>query len=63
MRPQDIVSARDACQLLGISRPTLYSWIEQGKLKPWGKVGGNEAWIFLRTEVLKAHGTKYQRIK
>ena len=63
MRPQDIVSARDACQLLGISRPTLYSWIGQGKLKPWGKVGGNEAWIFLRTEVLKAHGTKYQRIK
>ena len=62
MRPQDIVSTREACKLLKISRPTLYSWIEHGKLKPWAKVGGNEAWLFLRTEVLKARGTKYQRI-
>lgn len=63
MRPEDIVSTQEACQMLEITRPTLYSWIEQGKLKSWGKLGGHEAWFFLRSEVLKARGKRYQRVK
>ncbi|MBI4248512.1 MAG: helix-turn-helix domain-containing protein [Elusimicrobia bacterium] len=63
MRPKDIVSTQEACRLLNITRPTLYSWIAQGKVKPWGKLGGHEAWFFLRKEVnrVKAKGLKYER--
>ena len=62
MRPEDIVSTQEACRLLEITRPTIYAWIAQGKLKPWGQLGGHEAWFFLRNEVLKAKGKKYQRV-
>ncbi|MHB2025090.1 MAG: helix-turn-helix domain-containing protein [Elusimicrobiota bacterium] len=63
MRPQDIVSTQQACRLLGITQPTLYSWIKQKKVKPWGKLGAHEAWYFLRKEVLKVRGRgrKYER--
>lgn len=63
MRPEDIVSTQEACRLLDISRPTLYVWIEQGKVKPWGQLGGHEAWYFLRKDVLKVkeQGRKYER--
>lgn len=65
MRPEDIVNTQEACRLLEITRPTLYAWIDQGKLKPWGQLGGHEAWFFLRREVLKvkAQDRKYQRIR
>ncbi len=65
MRPEDIVSTQEACRLLDISRPTLYVWIEQGKVKPWGQLGGHEAWYFLRKDVLKvkAQGRKYERTR
>ncbi|OGS05723.1 MAG: hypothetical protein A3G41_06185 [Elusimicrobia bacterium RIFCSPLOWO2_12_FULL_59_9] len=63
MRPEDIVSTQEACRLLDITRPTLYAWIEQGKVRAWGKLGGHEAWFFLKTEVnrVKAKGLKYER--
>ncbi len=63
MRPEDIVSTQEACRLLDITRPTLYSWIEQGKVKAWGKLGGHEAWFFLRKEVVRVRelGRKYER--
>ena len=62
MRPEDLVSTREACKLLDITRPTLLSWISQRKVKPWGKLGSHEAWYSLRTEVtrVKARG-KYER--
>ncbi len=65
MRPKDIVNTQEACRLLGISRPTLYVWIEQGKVKPWGQLGGHEAWFFMRKEVLrvKEQGRKYERTR
>lgn len=63
MRPESIVSTQEACKLLDISRPTLYSWIELGKLRPWGQLGGRSAWFFLKREVLKARGKKYLRLK
>lgn len=61
MRPEDIVSTQEACKLLDITRPTLYSWIEQGKIKPWGKLGGHAAWFFLKRELLNAKVQKYQK--
>lgn len=63
MRPEDIVATQEACRLLKISRPTLYSWIDQGKLKPWGQLGGRSAWFFLKRDVLKARDKKYQRLR
>jgi excisionase family DNA binding protein len=62
MRPEDIVSTQEACKLLDITRPTLYAWIEQGKVKPWGKLGGHAAWYFLRREIAKGKIQKYQRV-
>lgn len=61
MRPEDIVSTQQACRLLDITRPTLYAWIEQGKVKPWGKLGGHAAWFFLKRELMKIKIQKYQR--
>lgn len=61
MRPEDIVSTQEACKLLNISRPTLYSWMERGKLKPWGQLGGRSAWFFLRRELMKEKIPKYQK--
>ena len=61
MDPNDLLNTRQTCELLGISRQTLYAWIEQGKIKPWRKLGGREAWFFLRQEAAKAQGKKYQR--
>lgn len=63
MRPKDIIATQEACRLLKISRPTLYAWMDQGKLKPWGQLGGRSAWFFLRRDVLKARDKKYQRVR
>lgn len=65
MKPEDIVSTQEACRLLDITRPTLYAWIELGKVKPWGQIGGHAAWFFLRREVLrvKEKGGKYERAR
>ena len=57
MKPEDLVSTQEACKLLDITRPTLYSWMEQGKIKAWGQIGGHSAWFFLRKEILKARST------
>jgi ATP-dependent DNA helicase RecG len=57
MKPKDIVSTQQACRLLDITRPTLYSWIDQGKVKAWGQLGGHEAWFFLRKEILRVKGS------
>ncbi len=63
--PEDLVTTREACKLLQITRPTLYSWIERGKIKPWGRLGGQEAWFFLKGEVMKvkAMDIKYERVR
>lgn len=62
MIPQDeVLTTPEACDLLDITRQTLYSWMEQGRIKPWMKAGG-ASWLFARSEVLKAKDTKYQRV-
>ncbi len=35
MKPEDLLTTHETCQMLGITRQTLYVWIEQGKIKPW----------------------------
>ena len=53
MHPDEIVDRTETCQMLGISRQTLLSWIRKGKLKVWKRVGhgSNAALLFARTEI------------
>ncbi|MFA6316986.1 MAG: helix-turn-helix domain-containing protein [Elusimicrobiota bacterium] len=62
MKPEDLLTTPKTCEALGITRPTLYAWIRQGKINPWAKLGGHSAWFFLKDEVEKAKGRRYQRI-
>jgi len=57
--PGEVLTTPQVCDLLGITRQTLYAWLQQGKLKPWMRGGG--AWLFIRSEILKAKDIKYQR--
>ena len=61
MKTNDILTTLEACRLLGVTRQTLYTWIEDKKIKPWRKLGGRSAWFFLRSEVKKAKGIKFKR--
>ena len=61
MKLIDLLTTPETCKLLGITRQTLYAWIEQKKIKPWRKLGGRSAWFFLRSEVKKAKGKKFRR--
>ncbi|MEK7287524.1 MAG: helix-turn-helix domain-containing protein [Elusimicrobiota bacterium] len=58
--PDDVLSTAEVCELAGITRQTLYSWIEQGKIKPWKKTRGGATWLFLRRDAEKLKGKKYQ---
>jgi hypothetical protein len=53
MHPDEIVDRTETCQMLGISRQTLLSWIRKGKLKVWKRVGhgSNAALLFDRIEI------------
>ena len=59
-QPREILTTSQVCNLLDITRQTLYAWLNQGKVKPWMKVEG-ASWLFLRKEVAKARDLKYQR--
>lgn len=60
VNPGEVLTTPQVCDLLDITRQTLYVWLERGKLKPWMRGGGS--WLFLRSEVLKAKDIKYQRV-
>ena len=53
MHPNEIVDRTETCQMLGISRQTLLSWIRKGKLKVWKRVGqgSNAALLFDRNDI------------
>ena len=53
MNPELILDRTDACRRLGISRQTLISWIQKGKLKVWKRVGhgSNAALLFERRHI------------
>lgn len=59
--PKEVLTTPQVCDLLEITRQTLYAWMERGRVKPWMKVGG-ASWLFLRSEVAKARELKYQRV-
>lgn len=58
--PREILTTPQACELLDVTRQTLYNWMQRGRVKPWMKVGG-ASWLFLRGEVVKAKDMKHQR--
>jgi excisionase family DNA binding protein len=59
VNPTEVLTSPQVCDLLNITRQTLYAWLEQGKIKPWMRGGGS--WLFIRSEVLKAKDIRYQR--
>lgn len=61
MKLDDLLTTSETCELLGVTRQTLYAWIEQGKVKPWRKLGGRSAWFFLRREISRNKVQKYVR--
>jgi excisionase family DNA binding protein len=58
MNPDQILDRTEACEVLGISRQTLLSWIRKGKLKVWKRVGhgSNAALLFQRTDITALMG-------
>ena len=57
---EEVVTTPEVCDLLKITRQTLYAWMQRGRIKPWMKAGG-ASWLFVRSEVMKAKDLKYQR--
>lgn len=60
LNPNEVLTTPQACDLLGITRQTLYAWRKLGMIKPWMRGGGS--WLFVRSEVLKAKDIRYQRV-
>jgi predicted DNA-binding transcriptional regulator AlpA len=60
MDPQEILDRTETCQMLGISRQTLLSWIRKGKLKVWKRVGAgsNAALLFDRNDIQAQCGNR-----
>ncbi len=58
--PEEVLTTPQACDLLKVTRQTLYSWMQQGRVKPWMKAGG-ASWLFTRDEIEQAKDSKYQR--
>ena len=62
VNPKSILDRTEACKALGISRQTLISWIQKGKLKVWKRVGhgSNAALLFERRAIdaLLPHATR-----
>ena len=58
--PQSILTTPQACRILGITRQTLYLWMQNGRLKPWMRSGGF-SWLFARKDIEKLKDTKYTR--
>jgi len=53
MKAKDLLSTPQTCRFIGITRQTLYTWIKERKIRPWGRMGGGAAWLFLKSEVLR----------
>ena len=53
----DLIGAREACEIAGISRSTLTYWMLTGRLTPVHRLpGATGALLFLRAEVEAARG-------
>ena len=58
--PDNVLSTSEVCALAGITRQTLYAWIEQGKIKPWKVTRNGATQLFLRLDAEKLKGIKYK---
>lgn len=60
LKPNEVMTTPQACRELGITRQTMYAWLQRGQIKPWMKVGGGSSWLFVRREVdkLKENGSR-----
>lgn len=53
----DLITTREACELLGIDRGTLSRWVDKGKISPAWKVPGlTGARLFHRRDVKALKG-------
>lgn len=59
--PADIMTTPQVCRTLSITRQTLYNWLNNGKLKPWMKVGG-ASWLFTKVHIATLQGTKHKKV-
>ncbi|HAH31432.1 MAG TPA: hypothetical protein DCL44_03855 [Elusimicrobia bacterium] len=60
--PDDVLTTTEVCRLLKITRPTLYHWIEEGRLTPWKKLGDGFTFLFLRNLLTRKPLKKYLRL-
>lgn len=53
MPKPDLVSAAEACQMVGVDRSTLLRWAKSGRLRPAMQVGSGKtgAYLFRRSDV------------
>ena len=58
--PEDILTTSEVCSLLGVTRQTLYLWMQNGKISPWKKTGEGSTWLFLRKDAQRATGMRYK---
>lgn len=47
----DLIDSREVCALLGIDKSTLTRWVQVNKLTPAMRVGGNNAYLFQRSDI------------
>ncbi|MEK6544260.1 MAG: response regulator, partial [Elusimicrobiota bacterium] len=57
MQPDELLTSSQVCQILSITRPTLYHWIKERRLRPWKVIGEGSTHLFLRT------GLELKRLK
>jgi len=57
--PNAVLTTPQACRMLGVTRQTLYLWIERKKITPWMMVGG-ASWLFQRKDVERLQGERYK---
>ncbi len=60
-KTDEVLTTTQACELLKISRQTLHSWIRNGRLKPWKKLGDGLPSLFLRSELNRRDIGKHSR--
>ena len=60
IKTQDLVSFSEAAWILGISRPSVYVWLKQGKIQAVVELGSNRYLLRAEVEELarnRAHST------
>lgn len=59
----ETVSAREAAQLLGVSRPTIYKWVDQGKLTEQRDTADHRIYVESVEQLLERRRQQSRRIR